>query len=227
MEKKQRAEEAAAATSGDPSVNARGQPRTAYPALGSSLQAQQKGKGPSNRGLPSSLHIPPYSQRTASQQHPPPGHPADGNGPVPDTAGGRPPPGMMPHLGYYPYPGPPPGHPMAGPPGRGMPGMPPGYHPGQYDRERDAFMSHFAKFYDALLDSTQLRADLATKIHKANELVGAHQIELRKVENLRQQYEAALADLKARTDKVLGPGAASTRPKSSTGPAGDVEMASS
>jgi len=94
-------------------------------------------------------------------------------------------------------------------------------------------MSHFAKFYDALLDSTQLRADLATKIHKANELVGAHQIELRKVENLRQQYEAALADLKARTDKTLNASEpktgerGSSRPRSSGGPAGDVEMKSS
>lgn len=116
---------------------------------------------------------------------------------------------------------------MAGPP-------PPGFHPGQYDRERDAVMSHFAKFYDALLDSTQLRADLATKIHKANELVGAHQIELRKVENLRQQYEAALADLKTRTDKALSPSEPKTterrpsKPRSSVGPpAGDVEMKSS
>jgi hypothetical protein len=112
---------------------------------------------------------------------------------------------------------------------------PPGYHPGQYDRDRDLFMSHFAKFYDALLDSTQLRGDLAAKIHKANELVGAHQIELRKVEGLRIQYEAALADLKARTEKTFGSNSeskanASVVPEQPTQPAqpkttgGDVEM---
>lgn len=121
---------------------------------------------------------------------------------------------------------------MNGPPPGRMHG-PPGFHPGQYDRDRDAFMSHFAKFYDALLDSTQLRADLATKIHKANELVGAHQIELRKVEGLRIQYEAALADLKIRTDKILGPSepksGASVAPAPSETPqpkngGGDVEM---
>lgn len=73
-------------------------------------------------------------------------------------------------------------------------------------------MSHFAKFYDAMLDSNQLRNDLATKIQKANELVAAHRAELNTVESLRVQYEAALADLKARGDRQLGGSAETSSP---------------
>lgn len=89
-------------------------------------------------------------------------------------------------------------------PGAALPPIPPpdfGHLP--QDQERNSFMLHFSRFYDALLDSTQLRNDLATKIHKANELVAAHQIELRKVENLRAQYETALTDFRDNSRKLM------------------------
>lgn len=90
-------------------------------------------------------------------------------------------------------------------------------------------MTHFSRFYDALLDSTQLRNDLATKIHKANELVAAHQIELRKVENLRGEFEAALKDFEAKKKRMIGvtgEGEASGDGEVEKAGAVDVEMTS-
>jgi hypothetical protein len=170
-------------------------PRTAHPGIAASMQKQQGGQGPNNQSHPPSLHIPPFQR--PGMQLPPPPQLSERRFSQSTGEGGRGPPHLLPHPPpFYPYPPP-------GPPGRGMPPLPPGFA-SQYDRDRDMFMAHFSKFYDALLDSTQLRNDLATKIHKANELVGAHQVELRKVENLRIQYEAALADLKVRSEKLLG-----------------------
>jgi hypothetical protein len=58
-------------------------------------------------------------------------------------------------------------------------------------------MEHFHLFYDALMDSTQLRTELAAKMSKANELVEAQEVELARIRELRGEYEMALADLEA------------------------------
>jgi hypothetical protein len=61
-------------------------------------------------------------------------------------------------------------------------------------------MEPFHLFYDALMDSTQLRTELAAKMSKANELVDAQEVELGRIRELRGEYEMALADLKAGRD---------------------------
>lgn len=60
---------------------------------------------------------------------------------------------------------------------------------------REAFLSPFNLFFDALLDANQLRSELGSRIRKANELVRAQEIELDRIQRLRGDYEEYLAEM--------------------------------
>lgn len=59
---------------------------------------------------------------------------------------------------------------------------------------RESFLSPFNLFYDALLDANQLRAELSSRIRKANELVLAQESELERVRGLKHEWEEKLKD---------------------------------
>lgn len=66
------------------------------------------------------------------------------------------------------------------------------------DAHRSAFMEPFNLFYDALMDSNQLRSELQAKVAKATELIAAQEHELARIRAVREEYEASVADMAAR-----------------------------